>query len=141
MFEICPHSPMKDFHLLLLLAFSLAIAFITLAFRENFLANPTNHDWWSISFASEKTIDGDFSVSNFGATKTFFYEVWQENVITESASFTIGDGNGQTIIIENPESKPIRIIVWTDGDVNKESKELGKRKEIYKRMEEIKKEI
>lgn len=141
MFEICPHSPMKDFHLLLLLAFSLAIAFITLAFRENFLANPANHDWWSISFASEKTIDGDFSISNFGETKTFFYEVWQENVITESASFTIGDGNGQTIIIENPESKPIRIIVWTDGDVNKESKELGKRKEIYKRMEEIKKEL
>lgn len=127
---------MKDSSILIIFAVLFVIASTTLAFRENFLRDPTNHDWWSLSFASQEETDGSFSVVNYGATKTFFYEVHEGDALAESASFTISGGNGQTIVIANPEKKPIRVTVWTEGEINKESKELEKRKEIYKRKKE-----
>lgn len=124
---------MKDSSLLIIFAILFVIASTTLAFRESFLHDPSHHDWWSLSFVSEETTDGSFSVINYGATKTFFYEVRGSDAIVESASFTIGGENGQTIVIQNPDKKPVRITVWTEGEANKESKDLTKRKEIYKR--------
>ena len=126
-------ASMKESRLLLILAFSLIVAFVVLAFRERFLADPTHADWWSLSFASQQATDGSFTVSDFGTTKTFFYEVRMDDTIAESASFTIGSGSGQTILVQNPDKKPINISVWTESDANKTSKELSKKKEIYKR--------
>ena len=124
---------MKDSSILIIFAVLFVIASTTLAFRENFLRDPTNHDWWSLSFASQEETDGSFSVVNYGATKTFFYEATLDDTIVESASFTVSGGNGQTIIIQNPDKKLARITVWIENETNKESKELEKRKEIYKR--------
>lgn len=126
-------NSMKEKNILLIFTFSLVIAFVTLAFREQFLADPANHDWWSLSFASEEATDANFSVTNFGTTKTFFYEVKLGDIIIESTSFTISGANGQTIIIQNPDKKSAHVSVWTEGEMNKESKEFTKRKEIYKR--------
>lgn len=126
-------KPMKDSSLLVIFATLFIVASTTLALRESFLADPTNHDWWSLSFISEETTDSSFSVINYGTTKTFFYEATIGDTIVESASFTISGGNGQTIVIANPDKQPIRVTVWIENETNKESKELGKRKEIYKR--------
>jgi hypothetical protein len=124
---------MKEKNILLIAILSLAIAFVALAFRESYLADPANHDWWSLSFVSQEPTDASFSVSNFGATKTFFYEVSLDDTIIESASFTVSGANGQTIIIQNPDKKSARVNIWTEGEINKGSKDLTKRKEIYKR--------
>lgn len=124
---------MKDLHLILIIAISVGIAFATLAFRESRLADPAQSDWWSISFASEDPSDGSFSIANFKTTHTFFYEVKHGNTVVESGSSTISGGNGQTVVIRNPEKKSIRVTVWTEGEVNKNSADLMKRKEIYKR--------
>lgn len=124
---------MKDSSILIIFAVLFAVASTALAFRENFLADPTRHDWWSLSFVSTETRDGDFSIINYGATKTFFYEATLGDAIVESASFTVSGGNGQTIIIQNPDQKPARIAVWTENEANKKSKDSTKKKEIYKR--------
>ncbi len=124
---------MKEKNILLILALSLLIAFVALAFRESYLADPANHDWWSLSFASQEPTDASFSVSNFGTTKTFFYEVTVGDTLVESTSFTISGANGQTILIRNPDKKSARVNVWTEGEINKTSKDITKRKEIYKR--------
>ncbi len=124
---------MKDSSFLIIFAVLFVIASTTLAFRENFLHDPANHDWWSLSFASEGEADGSFSVINYGTTKTFFYEATLGDTTVESASFTVSGGNGQTIIIQNPDKKLARVTVWIENETNKESKELEKRKEIYRR--------
>ena len=126
-------TSMKESRLLLILAFSLIVAFVVLAFRERFLADPTHSDWWSLSFASQQATDASFTVSNFGPTRVFFYEVQVGERITESASFTLSGASGQTILAQNPNTDPVTIRVWTESDANKKSKELSKKKEIYKK--------
>lgn len=127
---------MKESRILIVLTCSLILAFVVLAFREDFLANPTNSDWWSLSFASQQATDESFTVSNFGPTRVFFYEVQVGERITESASFTLSGASGQTILAQNPNTDPVTIRVWTESDANKKSKELSKKKEIYKRGNE-----
>ena len=124
---------MKESRILIVLTCSLILAFVVLAFREDFLANPTNSDWWSLSFASQQATDASFTVSNFGPTRVFFYEVHVGERITKSASFTLSGTSGQTILAQNPDKEPITIRVWTESDANKTSKELSKKKEIYKK--------
>ncbi len=126
---------MKESRLLLILAFSLIVAFVVLAFRERYLADPARSDWWSLSFASQPATDASFTVSNFGPTRVFFYEIQEGKTVTESASFsfTLNGTSEQTIAAQNPDRKPVTIRVWTEGDANKKSKELSKKKEIYKR--------
>ena len=124
---------MKESRLLLILAFSLIVAFVALAFRERYLADPARSDWWSLSFASQPATDASFTVSNFGPTRVFFYEVQEGENIIESASFTLNGTSEQTIAAQNPDKEPVTIRVWTEGDANKKSKELSKKKEIYKR--------
>jgi len=124
---------MKEKNILLIAALSLIIAFVVLAFREAFLADPMNSNWWSISFTAQNPKDGSFTVSNFGTTKTFFYEVRINDVTVKSASFTGENGSSQTILVQNLEEKPINASVWTEGDTNKASKDLTKKKYIYKR--------
>lgn len=124
---------MKEKTLILSIAISTALAFSVLAFRESFLADPSHSDWWSLSFASQQETDASFTVSNFGPIRTFFYEVQEGDTITESASFTLSGTGGQTILAKNPNTQPITIRVWTENESNRESKELSKKKEIYKR--------
>ena len=124
---------MKEKSILLIVALALSVAFITLSFREAFLSDPTNSDWWSLSFASQQETDASFTVSNFGPTRVFFYEIRESDTVTESASFTLSGTSGQTILAKNPDRQPITVRVWTESDANKESKELSKKKEIYKR--------
>lgn len=124
---------MKDVRLLIIIAISILIAFTVLAFRESHLADPAQSDWWSISFVSEDPSDGSFSIANYKTTRTFFYEVRHGNTVVESSSSTISGGNGQTIIIRNPEKKSLRVTVWTEGDINRDSVDTAKKKEIYKR--------
>lgn len=124
---------MKESRILIVLTCSLILAFVVLAFREDFLANPTNSDWWSLSFASQQATDASFTVSNFGPARIFFYEIQEGDTVTESASFTLSGTSGQTILAQNPDKEPITIRVWTENETNRESKELSKKKEIYKR--------
>ena len=124
---------MKESRILIVLTCSLILAFVVLAFREDFLANPTNSDWWSLSFASQQATDASFTVSNFGPARIFFYEIQEGDTVTESASFTLSGTSGQTILAQNPDKEPVTIRVWTENETNRESKELSKKKEIYKR--------
>ncbi len=124
---------MKESRILIVLTCSLILAFVVLAFREDFLANPTNSDWWSLSFASQQATDASFTVSNFGPARVFFYEIQEGDTVTESASFTLSGTSGQTILAQNPDKEPVTIRVWTENETNRESKELSKKKEIYKR--------
>lgn len=124
---------MKESRILLIAVVSLVIAFVVLALRGDFLANPTHSDWWSLSFTSQQETDVSFTVSNFGPTRVFYYEIRESDTITESASFTLSGASGQTILAKNPDKKPLIVSVWTESDANKESKDLSKKKEIYKR--------
>ena len=124
---------MKESRILIVLTCSLILAFVVLAFREDFLANPTNSDWWSLSFASQQATDASFTVSNFGPARIFFYEIQEGDTVTESASFTLSGTSGQTILAQNPDKEPFTIRVWTENETNRESKELSKKKEIYKK--------
>lgn len=121
---------MKDTRLILFLAIGLFAASLTLLARETMLADPTRHDWWSLSFVSAQPEDASFSVLNFGSAKTFFATVSRENEVIDSFSFTLASGAGQTILAANPDKKPVRIVVWTEG--SEEKKDLTKRKEIYR---------
>lgn len=124
---------MNEKKILIIVAIILIIAFFALSFREAHLANPASHNWWSLSFASQEATDGSFSISNFGATRTFFYEVTTGKTLIKSDSFTTNTTNKEEVSIQNPDKKPIRVKVWTENDENKESEDLTKRKEIYKR--------
>lgn len=127
---------MKDSHLLVVFALSTMLALTVLALREETLARPGNHDWWSLAFVSEEASDASFTVLNFGPNRTFFYEALLDEQPIKSAFFTLGNESGQTIVVSNPDKKSVRINVWTEGEQNKKSRELGKRKEIYKKEQE-----
>ena len=122
---------MKEKTIIIIIALSLAVTFVALSLRERFLADPAHSDWWSLSFASQQATDASFTVSNFGPTRLFFYEIRAGKTVTKSASFTLNGTSEQTIAAQNPDKKPVTIRVWTENDTNRESKELSKKKEIY----------
>ena len=124
---------MKEKTIIIIIALSLAVTFVALSLRERFLADPSHSDWWSLSFASQQETDASFTVSNFGPTRLFFYEIREGKTVTESASFTLNGASEQTIAAQNPDRKPVTIRIWIENDTNRESKELSKKKEIYKR--------
>lgn len=124
---------MREKNILILGIITLIIAFFALSFREAYLANPAHHDWWSLSFVSPESTDGSFLLSNFGPTRTFFYEATFGNTVATSASLTMNNAGRQEISIQNPNGKPVHIKVWVENDKNKENKDLSKKKEIYKR--------
>ena len=120
----------------ILIAFTLVIVFsvfVGLSAREKYLADPKNTNWWSLAFVSRDEVNNDFSLVNFGETRTFSYEVSANDTIIETGSLTLGSGNGQIIVVDRGVSRPLRISVWTHGDENKTSLDTSKKKEIYKR--------
>ncbi|QQS20524.1 MAG: hypothetical protein IPL87_03040 [Candidatus Moraniibacteriota bacterium] len=118
---------MKDTRLILFLAIGLFAASLTLLARETMLADPTRHDWWSLSFVSAQPEDASFSVLNFGSAKTFFATVSRENEVIDSFSFTLASGAGQTILAANPDKNPSALLCGQKGVKRKKILQKEKR--------------
>lgn len=124
---------MKESSLIAAIAAILMVAFVSLALRENFLASPEHSDWWSASFSSDRKSDASFKVANFGPRREFFYEVREGGSIVRADSFPLESAREQSVSVDNPNQLPVSVRIWTEGDANKESKDLAKTKEIYKK--------
>lgn len=123
----------SNFAIIALTIISIFGIFVGLSVREKYLADPKHAEWWSLAFVSRDEANNDFSLVNFGETRTFSYEVSANDEMIETGSLTIGSGGGQIIVVDHITSRPLRISVWTGGNENKSSSDTSKKKEIYRK--------
>lgn len=119
--------------LILLTIIIVFTVFVGLSAREKYLADPKHANWWSLSFVTRDESNNDFSIVNFGETRTFSYEVSANESIIETGSLTLSSGNGQIIVVDKSTIRPLVVSVWVGDDENKTSSDTSKKKEIYKR--------